>query len=376
MARRARSRDDEKPLPALYAHVQTGLEPVAADEITRDLGGEIKRTARGTLAFRLARIDDRILDLKTTEDVFLLAWGTDSLTYTTNDLALIRQWTAKKPDWPQLLALHHALRPLRKGKPTFRVICQMQGEHGFRRVDAREAFIDGLQKVVPPGWVHAEENAWIEFWLTIKGKTATCGVRLTDRTMRHREYKTEHVLASLRPTVAAAMARLAGIGPGMTIVDPMCGAGTILAESADLAGARRLTDTIVMGGDTDPNAVFCSRENLKRHGLVTVSRWDATRLPLGDASVDRIITNPPFGEQLMTKAMIGPLYRLAVREYDRVLKPGGRAVVLVSDEATFREAVLPVRWIPNRQFKLRILGLPAILGVWQKAFGPDRIATA
>ncbi|MFO0937441.1 MAG: methyltransferase domain-containing protein [Gemmataceae bacterium] len=375
MARRGKQHSTvESALPALYAHVHPGLEPIAVDEITRDLGGEVKRTHRGTVAFRVSSIEPKLLQLRVTEDVYLLAWGTDSLQYTAEDLKTIRTWTARKPDWNQLLKIHHAIRPLKKGvKPTFRIICQLQGEHGYRRTDAREAFAAGLANVIPNGWYPAEENAWCEFWLTIKGNSATCGVRLTDRTMRHREYKTEHVIASLRPTVAAAMARLASPAPGMTIIDPMCGAGTILAELGDLAGRRRITDAVILGGDLDPNAVHCTKENLNRFARVPVVRWDATRLPLADASVDRIVSNPPFGEQLLTKSIIGPLYRLMVKEYDRVLKPGGRSVILVSEQEIFNESAKLVDWIPNRQLKMRILGLPAVIGVWQKPFGPDII---
>ena len=90
----------------------------------------------------------------------------------------------------------------------------MQGEHGFRRADAREAFVAGLAGKIPHGWQYSNENAWLEIWLTIYSKTAVCGVRLSDRTMRHRTYKLDHVAASLRPTVAAAMVRLAGHRPG------------------------------------------------------------------------------------------------------------------------------------------------------------------
>lgn len=374
MARRGKRPETETTVPALYAHVHPGLEPIATDEINRDLGGEVKRTQRGTVVFRVPDVDPDVLKLRVTEDVYLLAWGTDSLQFTAEDLKTIRTWTVKKPDWKTLLKIHHAIRPLKKGqKPTFRIICQLQGEHGYRRTDAREAFMQGLQKVIPNGWYPAEENAWCEFWLTIKGNSATCGVRLTDRTMRHREYKTEHVIASLRPTVAAAMARLAGPGPGMTLIDPMCGAGTILAEMADLAGRRRLTDAVILGGDLDPNAVHCTRENLNRFVQVPVVRWDATRLPLANESVDRVVSNPPFGEQLLTKAIVGPLYRLMMKEYNRVLKPGGRGIFLVSDPDVFNEAAQWVGFIPNRQFKMRILGLPAVLSVWHKPFAPDII---
>ena len=42
--------------PPLYAMVQTGLEPIAAEEITEDLGGEVKKTAPGLVVFRMAEV--------------------------------------------------------------------------------------------------------------------------------------------------------------------------------------------------------------------------------------------------------------------------------------------------------------------------------
>lgn len=358
---------DNKPLPPLYAMTHGGIESIAADEITRDLGGEIKKVSRGLVVFRTEELTDAALSLKTTEDVFLLAWGSDSLTYKTEDLDSIRNWTARKPDWEHLFKLHHKIRPKTKGRPTFHFVCQMQGEHGFRRADAREAFIAGLQHVIPNGWQYANENAWLEIWLTIYSKMAVCGVRLSDRTMRHRTYKGEHVAASLRPSVAAAMVRLAGIGPSMTVLDPMCGAGTILAEAMEVAKTRGKGGRIrIIGGDIDPNAVFVTSQNLQQVGPVDLVRWDATRLPLETASVDRIVSNPPFGKQLSSIELITPLYEAASEEWDRVLKPGGRAVLLAMEHEGLRRILRARRWSATRQYRVRLLGQLTVLSVWQK----------
>src|SRR6202044_1905483 len=106
----------------------------------------------------------------------------------------------------------------------------MEGEHGYLRRDVRKALAQGLSGKFPDSWKPAEENAAIEVWLSIQEATAVCGLRLSDRTMRHRTYKLEHRPASLRPTVAAAMVRLAEVRPAQTILDPICGAGPNLAE--------------------------------------------------------------------------------------------------------------------------------------------------
>src|SRR5438552_23849 len=229
----------EPEAPACYAMVIPGVESLAAEEIRERLDAEITRTAAGLVVFRPTQIDKSVIGLRTTEDVFLLAWGTDQLTYRAEDLERIRRWTDRDARWDELLRLHHTIRPKPKGKPTFRLVVQMTGKHGYRRVDARKALARGLAGKLPVSWRHAEENAAVEIWLTIDGATAVCGVRLSDRTMRHRTYKLEHRPASLRPTVAAAMVRLAEVRPPHVLADPMCGAGTLLAEYLAAAGRAR-----------------------------------------------------------------------------------------------------------------------------------------
>ena len=352
-------------LPACYAMVQPGLEEIATDEIERDLGGEVKKSGRGLIAFRLPEITPDILKLRITEDVFLLAWGTDDLSFRASDLDRIANWT-RRIHWDQLLKIHHAIHSKPKGKPTWWLVTQMTGEHAYRRVDARKAMSRGLEGVFPASWKTAEENASVEVWLTIHGNQAVCGLRLSDRSMRHRTYKAEHLPASLRPTVAAAMVRLAGASPGQVVLDPMCGAGTILAEQVELARQRGAGRVTIWGGDLDPNALRAASANLRRFDPELLMHWDARRLPLPDASVDRIICNPPFGKQLNEPEEIGPLYRRAIAEWDRVLKPGGRAVLLVADPQPLLDAIRPVGWGPQKQYRVRVLGLPAMMGVWRK----------
>jgi len=119
-------------------------------------------------------------------------------------------------------------------------------------------------------------------------------------------------------------------------------------------------------GDLDPNAVFVTSQNLDKVGPATLARWDARRLPLPTESVDRIVSNPPFGKQLGSIEQVLPLYTAAAAEWDRVLRPGGRAVFLVMEQLTLRNVLKAHRWEPTRQFKVRVLGQPAFLSVWQK----------
>ncbi|MBX7104407.1 MAG: RNA methyltransferase [Gemmataceae bacterium] len=349
--------------PPCYAMVVPGLESVAADEITRDLGGTVRKIDRGIVIFRVPHIGPELLRLRTVEDVFLLAWGTDALTRRAADLESIRKWTARDADWANLLRIHHSIRPKPAGKTSWHAVTQMQGERGYRRTDARDKLLEGLTGHIPAGWPIVDDNAAVEVWLTLQDSMAVCGVRLSDSSMRHRTYKQEHRPASLRPTVAAAMARLAGAGPDAVILDPCCGMGTILAEAIALARSRGFTVTAI-GGDTEWGAVSGAGVNLRRG--VGLARWDARELPLATECVDRILANPPFGKQLSTPEEVPGLYRDMVREWDRVLRPDGRAVVLVAEHDALTRPALARGWVGVRQLRVRVLGQLATLSVWRK----------
>jgi 23S rRNA G2445 N2-methylase RlmL len=358
-------------LPACYAMVHPGLEDVAAEEITQTLGGTIKRTGGGIVVFRLDEIDRSVLQLRTTEDVFLFGWGTDELTYRAKDLESIERWTDRSVKWDALLKIHHHVTPKPKSKPTYRLVAQMNGVHGYRRVDAKQAMARGLAGKLPASWKHAEDNASVEIWLTIDGAMAICGMRLSDREMRHRTYKHEHLPASIRPTIAGAMVRLADLKPNQTVLDPMCGAGTLLAEAYLSTKGKKSSDGTdwqmqMLGGDIDPSHVRAAVTNLRQFHLANLRKWDARELPLEDASVDRVLCNPPFGKQLSTPEEIVPLYRESVGEMDRVLRSGGKCVLIVSDPKALRAAVERVEWKQERQVQLRVLGQRAFIGVYRK----------
>jgi 23S rRNA G2445 N2-methylase RlmL len=344
------------------------LEIIAAEEIATDLGAEIKKKVEGVVVFRVDEISRRLLELRTTEDVFLLAWGTDDLTYRAQDLESIRRWTAREADWANLLRIHHEIRPKPKGKPSIRLVTQMHGEHGYRRIDAGKALAKGLAGKFPASWKYAEDNASVEVWLTIHGRTALCGLRLSDRTMRHRSYKREHIPASLRPTVAAAMVRLIPPRPEQTVLDPMCGAGTILAEFWESRHRRNPSPNAarVLGGDIDLRALRAARGNLQRLGPTSLACWSADHLPLPNGCVDSILSNPPFGKQVERPEGIRAFYPGMIRELDRVLRPDGQVVLLVSDFTALKEPASRVGWRLMRQFRLRILGQRATLSLWKK----------
>ena len=179
-----------------------------------------------------------------------------------------------------------------------------------------------------PGWKMLEDNADLEFWIQQSDKNAILGLRLSDRKQRHGDYKDANIPGSLRPSIARALIMLSEPSENDVFLDPMCGAGTLLIERA-LAGRYQL----LLGGDRDPEAVEATRKNFgPKHEPKKIKIWDAVKLPLEDDSVDKIVCNPPWGRKVGDHPEIKPLYRGFAKETKRVLKPGGKVVILTSHD--------------------------------------------
>jgi 23S rRNA G2445 N2-methylase RlmL len=194
-------------------------------------------------------------------------------------------------------------------------------------------------------------------WVHVVGERTIVGVRLSDDTLAGRAYKRAHLPASLKPTVARAAAIMAEVGPSDVVVDPMCGAGTILREAAEQATAasKRIRGGLVAGGDVDAEALAAARQNTGK--AARLAQWDARRLPLRNGVADVVITNPPYGRQHEASGDVAGLYRAVMREIARVLAPEGRAVVLTGEPAALQEALPRILNVRTKR-RLLLRGLP------------------
>ena len=66
---------------------------------------------------------------------------------------------------------------------------------------------------------------------------------------------------------------------------------------------------------------------------------DARRLPLEDASVDKFVTNLPWGRQIGKLEDLPALYGGVMSEAVRVVRPGGVLVLLTSEVEILRRAI-------------------------------------
>ena len=352
------------------AHTQPGFETVAWSEIAakvadaREIGQRGVPERNGMVIFSASHIDS-LAKLRTVEDVFALAAYRHSLSTDRIGLEQARAAARGAPFVEEGLEARVRLMPgSRAGKRlSFRVVTRINGPQEFRRVDLQHAIERGIGERGDRRWALAGDEAEVEFWATLLGDELLLAIRLSDEHMRHRDYKAAHRPASLRPSVAAAMAWLSEPGDEDVVLDPMCGAGTILIERAHLRRYRML-----LGGDSDPEALAAARINVgPRYKPIELKPWDASAMPLADASVDKIVTNLPWGIKAGTRAENRRLYPRLIAEFNRVMRPGGRMVLLTSETSLMRALIARDSLKVNRIFAVTILGRAAAIYVCRSA---------
>src|SRR5579884_45861 len=341
-----------------YVMTMPGLETLAFSEVRASVSdAELVKFARGVALFRSTAVPEDLLSLRTVEDVFCTLAHVTGLGRGHTALRVLHSATLHA-DLSQALAMWQRVHA--KGRPrTWRVVSQKTGSHEFRRMDAGQAVIDALQHVLPRSMRQVKDEADVEFWLWLNGSEALIGIRLSDATMRHRQYKREHLPASLRPTVGAAMSWLARPTPQDIVLDPLCGAGTILIERCLLAPVQR-----AIGGDIRDDAVSMARRNARSANVhASWHIWDARALPLDASSVTRIITNLPFGKQIGSHATNLELYTALIEEFDRVLTTDGLLVTLTSEDRLWDMVLRDHGWRVTKKVVLVVLGQPASIFV-------------
>jgi putative N6-adenine-specific DNA methylase len=240
----------------------------------------------------------------------------------------------KALDWPEYFALERTLRvnvtaqksPLKSLEfATLRIkdaVCDR-----FRDALGKRP---SVERAAPDVRVHA----------FLEADQATLYLDTSGEPLFKRGWRSGAGEAPLRENLAAGIVMLSGWQAGEPLLDPMCGAGTLLAEAAAMArgrapGAKRsfgfeklstfdasLWDAVrreagsapaspaLHGSDNDPNALQDARRNLAAAG---VERWvkleQADVLERGaPAPAGVMIANPPYGERMGSAEELARFY--------------------------------------------------------------------
>ncbi|MGW6496341.1 methyltransferase domain-containing protein [Nonomuraea angiospora] len=303
-----------------------GIEPLVATEIRRSRLGVVRGVRHREVWFEAAPGAD-LTGLRTADDVLLAAAVVDGIGHGRSAL--------------RRLAL--AARSVDLGGLTgsgVEVSASFVGRRNYTRFEIEDAVGAELARPLRLPYHSRRDGARppreaMSWRVTIEGDRALIALRLADRPLHRRAYKTDSIRGTLHPPVAAAMAALARLGGAGTVLDPCCGAGTTLIEARALAPGARL-----LGFDHDPAALRAATANARAGGESgargggAAFGWgvaDGGRIPVAGGSVDRVLVNPPWGRQVPPRGLLardlGPLWR----EVRRVLTGDGLAVALVHD---------------------------------------------
>ncbi len=335
-----------------------GLEHWLAEEL-QELGLHVEESGRGyvLVAGELVAAYRAVLWSRLASRVLMPFYRSAM-----QDLGDLTAWVASLP-WEQHFASTATLsvRATTGG--------QKQWPAQLAALRCKDGYVDRMRTLTGARPSVDAEAAQVPLFLHAEGGEVVVGLDLSGGSLHRRGWRTQVGAAPIKETLAAAMLRLSG-WPGnyTTLVDPLCGSGTLLLEAwmmaADIApGLRRhervgflhwnyhedqvwqdllrvaaergergraLVRQSFWGQDADPVALQRAHANLDALSPHLQLRQRSLHdLPAGDAGT-LIITNPPYGERLSSDGPARALYQ-ALGRLARQHAPGAAMTVIAPD---------------------------------------------
>jgi 23S rRNA (guanine2445-N2)-methyltransferase / 23S rRNA (guanine2069-N7)-methyltransferase len=192
------------------------------------------------------------------------------------------------------------------------------------------------------------DNPDIKLHAHLKNDILTVSLDLTGYSLHQRGYRIEAGPAPLKENVAAALLIRAGwpkrAKEGAALLDPFCGAGTIIIEAwmmaanaapgllrddqsfqhwtehqptlwkqirADALEATNPVKIKISGTDTSPKAIDAARANADRAGAFDEVSFDTRALCASSPTAENglVVCNPPYGERMGDETSLIPLYK-------------------------------------------------------------------
>lgn len=208
----------------------------------------------------------------------------------------------------------------------------------------KKAVVDSLKEKYMESNMLKEDKERYPIFVFIHKDKVVLSIDTTGLALHKRGYREASNKAPIRETLAAGLVYLTPWRPGRTLVDPMCGSGTILIEAAMIGinmapGMNRefisekwrtigkkiwwevrkeafdlLKDDesfTIYGYDIDPESIEIAKNNAEIAGVEKYIRFecrDATKFASNE-EYGFIITNPPYGERLEDQESVKLLYK-------------------------------------------------------------------
>ena len=311
-----------------------GMEKMLATEI-KNLGFEIEKTEDGRVTYKTGEdgIAKANMWLRCAERVNLKVAEFEARTF--DEL----YENTKRINWSKYIP-YGAQFPVSKASSIKSKLFSTTDVQSI----VKKAIVDNLKKSYLESGRLKEDKEKYPIYVFIHKNKVTLSIDTTGDALHKRGYREKANKAPIRETLAAGIMYLTPWRPGRTLVDPMCGSGTILIEAAMMGlnmapglnrefisekwrtidkkiwwDTRREAfdqmnedlDFKIYGYDIDPESIEIAKENAEIAGVadyIDFAVADATEFKSNE-EYGFIVTNPPYGERLESEESVKLLYK-------------------------------------------------------------------
>ncbi len=165
----------------------------------------------------------------------------------------------------------------------------------------------------------------LEVFLHLNDNYLTVGLPVSKRPLSDRPY-IKHI--AVRSTVCCALCAAVDLTSKDVLLDPMCGAATILVEAV-----RRFDCRAAFGVDNNPSQLEIAQQNLEasstKDRIHLISADSSSSSWLRGSHFDVVLCDVPFGRKFGRPEQIQALLSDVVKTIDSALKPNGRVGILI-----------------------------------------------
>lgn len=315
----------------MIARTVRGVEYVVADEIAALGMTEVTQRPR-EVTFQAEGAGPALAALQTPDDLFLTVGVVKGVGHRKD----VVRWLAEHArgwEWGEAAEVVARWReaPARR---RFDVVASLIGRRNYSRFDVEDEVGAALSEVLGAryesrrGSVHGIPQVDLTVRVFINADTATFALRLGSSPLHRRAYKQDAAPGTLHPPMAAILGRLLAVSAGERVLDPFCGDGTIPIEIA-----TQTPGAVVHAADRNPERVRNAIANAERAGAeIDFSTADAGKLGYADATVDLIVTNPPWNIAVDATGLLAVGLGRFWAEAERVISPTGRMGIIMDAE--------------------------------------------
>lgn len=326
----------------LFARTIRGIEWIASAEIEKRCHGQITEIRHREVRFRVATLQKALLALGSVDDIFLTVASWNDIDHTRAALSKLSK-RASAIDFGAALKQLNLIRSV-GAQPPFDVIASFLGRRNYNRYEIEDSVAEGITRSAR--WNYAPQRTElsipidVSFRIHLTDHEAIVGLRLTRAPLHRREYKISSRIGTLHPPLAFAMGLLSGADHHQCVLDPFCGVGTIPIELVKLDSTIQAFGLDIASESIQKAIVNAQSANVRVDFLV----GDAAQLPLRDGVIDRVVSNPPWGQAVEVKGKLqaGPLPFF--QEIQRVSRENAKMVLLIKWSEEYEESLGRADW--------------------------------